>query len=598
VQDNNSYYYQAEYVYDVNGTLSTRKVGVNVGSFSVTTSATPPDALGRFTHLEHQFTGGMTGATRTFDYVYDTMGNRTSIQRDGNTPETYGYDFGQAVTTGMDGGNAHTYGYDANGNRTAMNGSGSYVTNFLNQQTTFNGQTVSYANANGNVTSIGGAASYVYDAQNRLTSVSNGTTTTFNYDGLNRKISQTVGGATTYNVWDGWSLIEERGAGNALLNSYVYGAGEILERITGTTAYFYYQDGLGSTSHVSDSAGNLLESYQYGTFGQFSVYDPDGGLLKNGSAYDIRHLFTGQLWMPQSGLYDYRNRVFSPTLTRFLQPDPIGFGGDPSNLYRYCGNDSVNRDDPMGLLDRGGGHGKHPPVLIKPRNGITDPVVVTGSWVPGADDSWRDLGRGMPDNFGTFSSFGGISHGGTGGIRYTATFSRDSNQLRTTPSQTFASSTQGWWTTLEGLSTGSSWVINLQVQTAIEGAFEGGVKSFQSLTFNMWGQIISHWATVGSTSFGLFNVHGSGSFSASVWSAGGRYLANMTGSAQTILKFPPIDYSFNFSGSFGGGTPTLSGTHDGYPSYTVWANGQQLYYRHETGWPSALGEPMEIIVGH
>jgi len=225
------------------------------------------------------------------------------------------------------------------------------VTNFLNQQTTFDGQTISH-NVNGDVaTAFGGTGTYVYDAQNRLTSVSyGGVTTNFTYDGLNRKISQSVvGGATTYNVCDGWNLIEERGAGNALLNSYIYGAGEIVERIAGSTAHFYYQDGLGSTSHVSDAAGGLLESYKYGTFGQTSVYDPAGSLRKNGSSYDVRHLYTGQLWMPQAGLYDLRNRVFSPSLTRFLQPDPIGFAGDSSNLYRYCGNNGVNGSDPMGL---------------------------------------------------------------------------------------------------------------------------------------------------------------------------------------------------------------------------------------------------------
>ena len=49
------------------------------------------------------------------------------------------------------------------------------------------------------------------------------------------------------------------------------------------------------------------------------------------------------------GLYDLRNRFYSPDLGRFLQPDPIGFKGDGSNLYRYCGNDWANRTDPMGL---------------------------------------------------------------------------------------------------------------------------------------------------------------------------------------------------------------------------------------------------------
>jgi hypothetical protein len=49
-------------------------------------------------------------------------------------------------------------------------------------------------------------------------------------------------------------------------------------------------------------------------------------------------------------LYDLRNRFYSPDLGRFLQPDPIGFAGDPSNIYRYVGNNPVNRSDPSGLV--------------------------------------------------------------------------------------------------------------------------------------------------------------------------------------------------------------------------------------------------------
>jgi len=92
----------------------------------------------------------------------------------------------------------------------------------------------------------------------------------------------------------------------------------MVEHITGATANFYYQDGLGNTSHVSDASGNLLEFYKYTAFGLPTVYAPDGSPRKNGSSIDVRHLFTGQLWMPKSALYDYRNRVYSPTLTALL----------------------------------------------------------------------------------------------------------------------------------------------------------------------------------------------------------------------------------------------------------------------------------------
>ena len=56
--------------------------------------------------------------------------------------------------------------------------------------------------------------------------------------------------------------------------------------------------------------------------------------------------------MSELQLYDLRNRFMSPELGRFLQADPMGFKGDASNLYRYVGNDSVNKSDPLGLYGR------------------------------------------------------------------------------------------------------------------------------------------------------------------------------------------------------------------------------------------------------
>jgi uncharacterized protein RhaS with RHS repeats len=54
----------------------------------------------------------------------------------------------------------------------------------------------------------------------------------------------------------------------------------------------------------------------------------------------------------------------SPELGRFLQPDPIGFKGDASNLYRYCGNDWANKTDPLGLTDIDG-YSELVPFIVK-----------------------------------------------------------------------------------------------------------------------------------------------------------------------------------------------------------------------------------------
>ncbi len=49
------------------------------------------------------------------------------------------------------------------------------------------------------------------------------------------------------------------------------------------------------------------------------------------------------------GIYDYRNRVYSPDLGRFLQTDPIRFDAGDVNLYRYVGNGVTRLKDPSGL---------------------------------------------------------------------------------------------------------------------------------------------------------------------------------------------------------------------------------------------------------
>jgi RHS repeat-associated protein len=130
--------------------------------------------------------------------------------------------------------------------------------------------------------------------------------------------------------------------------AYLQGAHGVIKSLLNNI--YYYQDKLGSTTHIADGSGALLESYRYDLYGTPTYYDSLNNPLST-THYAVNDLYAGERWIGELSMYDLRNRFMSPELGRFLQSDPIGFKGDASNLYRYCGNDPVGRIDPMGLFD-------------------------------------------------------------------------------------------------------------------------------------------------------------------------------------------------------------------------------------------------------
>ena len=78
---------------------------------------------------------------------------------------------------------------------------------------------------------------------------------------------------------------------------------------------------------------------------QINSYDEYGAPAPGNAG---RFGYTGQVWLPETGLYHYKNRAYHPELGRFMQTDPIGVSGG-MNLYAYVGGDPVNLVDPLGL---------------------------------------------------------------------------------------------------------------------------------------------------------------------------------------------------------------------------------------------------------
>ncbi len=151
-------------------------------------------------------------------------------------------------------------------------------------------------------------------------------------------------------LYDGADLLAEtNAAGTTITAHYLYGPGidEPLERKGGSTTSYYSQDELGSTVHLTDSAGTIAESYTYEVFGQPTIRDGSGTVIPT-SAVGNRFLFTGREWDSETGLYYYRARYYNPKTGRFLSRDPLGYLPDV-NLYRCVGNDPTSRIDPSGL---------------------------------------------------------------------------------------------------------------------------------------------------------------------------------------------------------------------------------------------------------
>lgn len=295
------------------------------------------------TYFSNELEGG--GIFSRFTYAYDRVGNRTAMARDGaqnNDQYLYNKRYELRSVNYHQGSSFsdQTFNYDGVGNReTVVNGGTvTYTTDELNQYDTVGGVTHTY-DLRGNLT-YDGTNTYYYDLDNRLTGI-NGTIS-YEYDPFGRRIKKTVNGTVTNYVYDGDRVIEERDGADALLRRYVYGAGidEVLLMEQGGSKYWYYYDALGSVVNISDNSGNLVSTIHYDVYGDF---DETGSFTHN------PYKFTGRRYDPESGLYFYRARMYSPELGRFLQTDPVGYVDGP-NLYTYCSNRPIGASDPYGLF--------------------------------------------------------------------------------------------------------------------------------------------------------------------------------------------------------------------------------------------------------
>jgi RHS repeat-associated protein len=124
--------------------------------------------------------------------------------------------------------------------------------------------------------------------------------------------------------------------------SYVLAGSKLISQTQNGSTSFYLQDGQGSTRNLTDSTGNVTDSYSYTAFGE--IYSQTG-------TTENKYLYTGQQYDAETNLYSLRARYYNPSNGRFLSQDKyaVNFNNPIElNRYGYAANSPINLSDPSG----------------------------------------------------------------------------------------------------------------------------------------------------------------------------------------------------------------------------------------------------------
>ena len=320
-----------------------------------------------------------------YTYTYDASGNITAISNGGKTT-TYVYDSLDQLTreNNQAAGKTWVYTYD-NGGNILTKKEYSYTTGTLGTAldtitygygdsswkdllTSYDGQALT-SDTLGNLTNDG-TWSYTWQHGRQLAQMSkpNGGGTeniSFTYDAKGRRIAkerETTGSVdgnsyryaftAEYTYLDDmltdmkWTEID----GSDSSFHFTYDAVGPMSMTFCGAEYFYLKNAQGDVTGLVDSSGTQVVAYTYDAWGNILSTT---GSMADSLGYTNPLRYRGYFYDTETGLYYVSSRYYNPRIGRFINTDDVdllGINGDFAslNLFAYCGNNPVSREDTNG----------------------------------------------------------------------------------------------------------------------------------------------------------------------------------------------------------------------------------------------------------
>jgi RHS repeat-associated protein len=276
---------------------------------------------------------------------YDVCDRLTGVSRSG-ARRTIHYDRAGRITgiESKDPALAERFELDANGNRVRDDGRACEF-DACNRLTRRGSESLAY-DALGNTTRSDGWI-FRYNARGHLLEASRqDITLRFAYDALGRRIRKEVGDRVTRYRW----------AGAQLLSEITLVGEDVLERRDylvapefpapfamrlGDAVYCLHAGHRHEVLGMTDASGALVWKADYRAFGVARIE-----LSRVSQPWRL----AGHYCDEETGLHYVGARYLSPSLGRFLTPDPLGAESRTANFYLLCDGDPVNRIDATGEI--------------------------------------------------------------------------------------------------------------------------------------------------------------------------------------------------------------------------------------------------------